>query len=268
MHADDGSPNASPYTPAAQSTQVLHPDSEYRPTGHSMQLLVLPAPQVPAAHGVPVVFVDPAGHALPPGAVQLPEHAGLNSPVLLPKVPGGHSPLHAGLNSPVLLPKVPGGHSVQPPTAPPTLYDPGGHCRQPVVKVGPRYCPGAHTSISQTCEAASLGYPTGVMSFKSKLFMCALFSVPPRALFGSPNCHSPQPTAPQFRLEALVPSTQLHPAVATAPVRKPPTQAKYPTLPNRLLGSADAFLIYTTHQQQTKRMDMSSHDPCDPPLLQ
>ena len=130
-----GRPAVPPNRPAGQSTQALHPDSEYRPTAHSVQLLVPPALQVPAAHGVPVALVDPGGHVLPPGAVQLPEHAGLDSPELLPKVPGRHS--------------------VQPPTAPPTLYDPGGHCRQPVVKLGPRKRPGAHTSISHVYD------PTG-----------------------------------------------------------------------------------------------------------
>jgi hypothetical protein len=152
-------PGVLPYTPAGQSEQALHPDSEYRPTGHSVQLLAPPALQVPEAHGVPVALVDPAGHALPPGAEQLPAHTGVVSPEVLPKAPGGHS--------------------MQPPTAPPTLYDPGGHCRQPVVKLGPRYCPGAHTSISQMYDAVKTGVPDPKMSFMSVLAMCALFSARP-----------------------------------------------------------------------------------------
>jgi hypothetical protein len=63
--------------------------------------------------------VDPAPQALPAGALQLPEQAGVDSPGPEPKVPDGHC--------------------VHPPTAPPTLYRPAGHWRQPVVKLGPRY---------------------------------------------------------------------------------------------------------------------------------
>jgi hypothetical protein len=71
----------------------------------------------PAAHITALLLVDPAGHVYP--VLQLPEHAGVDSPGIDPKVPGGHC--------------------VHPPTAPPTLYSPAGHCKQPVVKLGPRY---------------------------------------------------------------------------------------------------------------------------------
>ena len=107
LHTAVDRPLVPPYSPAAQSTHAPHPDSEYRPGGHTDA----------------VALVDPATHTYP--AVQLAVQLDTDKPDADPYRPASHGPLQAAVDMAVVAPNSPALQLVQTP-APARLYVPSG----------------------------------------------------------------------------------------------------------------------------------------------
>jgi hypothetical protein len=101
-------PLVTPYSPAAQSTHAPHPDSEYRPGGHTDA----------------VALVDPATQKYP--ALQFAVQLDTDRPDTDPYRPASQGPLQVALGMAVVAPNSPALQLVQAP-APTALYVPTGH---------------------------------------------------------------------------------------------------------------------------------------------
>jgi hypothetical protein len=91
------SPLVLPYSPAAQSTHAPHPDSEYRPGGHTAA----------------VALVDPATQKYP--ALQLATQLGTDTPDTDPYRPASQGPVQAAVDMAAVAPYRPALQLVQTP---------------------------------------------------------------------------------------------------------------------------------------------------------
>jgi hypothetical protein len=156
LQAGEASPVALPKRPWGQLMQEAEPEGAY----------------VPTAHSCVVGDVEFAGHAYP--AEQLPEQAGVDSAVVLPKVPPGHTKQVArpgvlyvpGRHGNTVLEVDPTGHAypavhLSHRVAPGVLENlPPGQSAQAEEAAVALYCPGRHTV--QTLALAEDVYLTGV----------------------------------------------------------------------------------------------------------